>query len=218
MARRFLGTGVTDDKGVAKLETDPNGNTLTHSYTGVGAGKIDIVAEYDTIQSEPYEVTDCLMLDIATTGKKNNDDWHIQSGTFETPIPVDNNGATLNNIGSADGSYIANLHGTTTSGFDIEFPLPFVVECDIVDSNDLSQCYLQVAPSTGNAYTPSLNQNGGVIGSHHRIVCEEGKITVYIDNNPPVVLTRSFSGLCSIRFYLKGGASLKYRNFKLYSI
>lgn len=188
-------------------------------FVGKGTGHLNIRANVDgIIQTEIFVVTDCLMFDIATTGQKNNDDWHIQNGTLETPIPVDSNGATLNNTGSTDVAYVANLHGTTPIAYDVEFPLPFVVECDIVDSNDLSKCYLQVAPSTGTAYTPSLNQNGGVIGSHHRIVCEEGKNTVYIDNNPPIVLTRSFSGLCSIRLYLKSGASLKYRNFKVYSI
>lgn len=159
-----------------------------------------------------------MMFDIATTGKKNNDDWHTQTGTFETPVPVDDNGATLNNTGTGNAIYVANKHGTSPSGFDIEFPLNFAVEFDVVDSDNLANCYLQVQPETGTPYSPALNQNGSVIGSHHRIECTDGKVTVYIDNRTPIVLERSFSGLCSIRFAIGTGTYLKYKNFKVYSI
>ena len=158
------------------------------------------------------------MYDIATTGQKNNDDWHVQTGTLETPIPVDDNGATLNNTGSSGAGYVANMHGTSPSGYDTEFPLDFAVEIDIVDSNNLGNCYLQIVPETGTPYTPALNLNGGVIGSHHRIECTDGKVTVYIDDRQPVVLTRSFSGLCSIRLTIGAETYLKYKNFKVYSI
>jgi hypothetical protein len=55
-----IGYGVTDENGIAKLDHDMNGNELSHSYTGVGAGEIDVVASLDedidesSVQSEPY--------------------------------------------------------------------------------------------------------------------------------------------------------------------
>ena len=44
---KYLGYGVTDENGVAHLDHDANGDPLTHSYTGVGAGEIDVLASLD---------------------------------------------------------------------------------------------------------------------------------------------------------------------------
>ena len=203
----MVGTVNTGSTGVA-----------SYSYTGLGVGETEFYFKYGSFVSETYSIYDCMMFDIATTGKKNNDDWHTQTGTLETPIPVDDNGATLNNTGTGNAIYVTNKHGTSPSGYDVEFPLDFAVEFDVVDSNNLGNCYLQVQPETGTPYTPALNLNGGVIGSHHRIECTDGKVTVYIDNRTPIVLERSFSGLCSIRFTIGTGTYLKYKNFKVYPI
>ena len=92
MAKRYLGYGYTNAQGVAKLEYDSEGNALTHSYTGVGAGKIDIVAESGTLQSETYEVLDCAFLDIATTGNTNSN-W---SNAYGSPsVSTDSTGTTI---------------------------------------------------------------------------------------------------------------------------
>ena len=61
MARRYLGYGYTNSQGIAKLEYDADGEPLTHSYTGVGAGKLDIVAESGSLQSESYAIYDCIV-------------------------------------------------------------------------------------------------------------------------------------------------------------
>ena len=61
MAKRYLGYGYTNAQGIAKLEFDPDGEPLTHSYTGVGAGIMDIVAESGNLESDPYQVYDCLL-------------------------------------------------------------------------------------------------------------------------------------------------------------
>ena len=69
----YLGYGVTDNQGKAKLEYDSEGNPLTHSYTGTGAGKVDIVASLDSeitdgsLVSETYELYDCLIYDEMET-------------------------------------------------------------------------------------------------------------------------------------------------------
>jgi len=86
---RFLGYGMTDENGIAKLDHDAQGNPITHSYTGTGAGELDIVASLDdnehindsSIQSEPYETLDCIAIDNATLSD-HNDIWSntVQSG------------------------------------------------------------------------------------------------------------------------------------------
>lgn len=68
---KYLGYGITDDKGIAKLDHDANGDPISHSYTGTGAGKIDVVASLDSpssisdssLVSETYEVLDCYKYD-----------------------------------------------------------------------------------------------------------------------------------------------------------
>ena len=73
---KYLGYGITDDKGIAKLDHDAEGNPINHSYTGVGAGKVDIVASLDdeitggSFVSEIYALYDCGFSDKATDNTK----------------------------------------------------------------------------------------------------------------------------------------------------
>ena len=71
MARRLIGTGVTNSQGIAIMNKDANGNTIS-GYTGVGAGKLQIVAESGTLQSETYEILDCIFLDRGTSNTSSN--------------------------------------------------------------------------------------------------------------------------------------------------
>ena len=78
MSYRYLGYGITDSNGEAKLEYDENGNHLDHSITGTGAGELDIVASLDnpigsgSIVSEIYAVTDYNKLDTGIQGTASN--------------------------------------------------------------------------------------------------------------------------------------------------
>lgn len=70
---KYLGYGVTNESGVAKLDHDAQGQEISHSYTGVGAGEIDVVASLDnpvesgSIVSEPCNVLDCIKCDISNS-------------------------------------------------------------------------------------------------------------------------------------------------------
>lgn len=65
MVYKYLGYGITDNNGIAHLDHDSNGNPINHSYTGTGAGEIDIVASLDdsthisdsSLQSEIYSAS-----------------------------------------------------------------------------------------------------------------------------------------------------------------
>ena len=71
----YLGYGVTDENGIAKLDHDANGDSISHSYTGTGAGKIDVVASLDSpssisdssLVSETYELEDCYWVEKSST-------------------------------------------------------------------------------------------------------------------------------------------------------
>ena len=72
---RYLGYGITNEQGIAKLDHDANNDPIDHSYTGTGAGELDIIASLDndidisdsSIQSETYEVTDCYWIEKSST-------------------------------------------------------------------------------------------------------------------------------------------------------
>ena len=67
MVLRFLGESVTDSNGLA---------VLSDGYTGTGAGEVDIIAKTviddSTLQSETYEVTDCIYYDDMSTDTNTN--------------------------------------------------------------------------------------------------------------------------------------------------
>ena len=77
---KYLGYGVTDKNGVAHLDHDANGDPLTHSYTGVGDGEVDVLASLDkpitdgSIVSGTLPVFDCYRHDDGTISS-HNDIW-----------------------------------------------------------------------------------------------------------------------------------------------
>ena len=76
MSYRYLGYGITDSNGEAKLEYDENGNHLDHSITGTGAGELDIVASLDKPTNEDDD--DCTMMDIIPNNDKGPEDLVIE--------------------------------------------------------------------------------------------------------------------------------------------
>ncbi|MBR1748848.1 MAG: hypothetical protein IJ743_03530 [Bacilli bacterium] len=85
---RYLGYGITNEQGIATLDHDANGDPITHSYTGTGAGKVDIVASTDkpvdisdsSLQSETYELMDAMFYDDGTSASNNL--WRLNNATL----------------------------------------------------------------------------------------------------------------------------------------
>lgn len=80
MAKRLIGYGNTNSSGVATITNAPDGSSIS-GYTGVGAGKIDIVAELhddSSVQSEPYQVLDCIYIDNCKSDDHAN--WNNTNG------------------------------------------------------------------------------------------------------------------------------------------
>lgn len=74
---RCIGYGITGNNGVAICNTNLDGSSLSHSYTGSGVGEVDFVVSTDdpneidssSVQSEPYPVWDTLFHDEATSSR-----------------------------------------------------------------------------------------------------------------------------------------------------
>ena len=82
---RCIGKGTTGDDGVARITHDCEGNALSHTgYKGAGRGVVSMVASLESpdtmdntkLQSQVFDVYDCLKYDIATTSKHTDDMWN----------------------------------------------------------------------------------------------------------------------------------------------
>lgn len=112
MAKRLIGTGTTDNNGTATIQ-----------YTGTGAGKIDIVAEYtdgeSIIQSEIYEVLDTIAYETELTSSKsynialNDIDFYLEF----TVCPPTNSATSYIQIGNSSVNWnIGDLFANANCG------------------------------------------------------------------------------------------------------
>jgi len=75
---RYLGYGTTDSTGVAKLDHDAEGTAIDHSYTGSGAGKVDLIASLDdeitsdSVISDGYSFYDVDWIYAGTSHKSSH--------------------------------------------------------------------------------------------------------------------------------------------------
>ena len=100
MARRLIGTATTNSSGIA-----------TVSYTGEGAGKLQLVAESGNLSSETYELYDCGFYDPAINGDGNHKT--VATSTSGTGGWLNTNGANLTVTYSSNGTTLTNVDGTT---------------------------------------------------------------------------------------------------------
>ena len=67
--KRLIGYGYTNSSGVATLDYDTDDDEID-GYTGTGAGLMNFRAEMhdeSTVVSQPYTVTDCIIVDTSTS-------------------------------------------------------------------------------------------------------------------------------------------------------
>ena len=145
-----IGYGVTDENGVAKLDTDMNGDSLTHSYTGTGAGKIDVVASLDapadisssSLQSGTYEVLDCMFMDYKSDGTHNTDYFKSNNAT------VTSSDGEITVYATSTGMYISNQ--VITGDFEA------ILQCKNVNGNG-------VRVGFANSNSSSFNKSARVL-------------------------------------------------------
>jgi len=107
---RYIGQGVTNANGVASIK-----------YTGSGKGKMEVVASTDrpiidsSLQSEPYNVWDCLMYDGGTINNHNDSIW---ASTWLSYINRGDEYSTIERQGNEALPYI-----TITGDICIEFDI-----------------------------------------------------------------------------------------------
>ena len=210
----YLGYGITDSNGVAHLEFDENGDPLTHSYTGVGAGEIDVVASLDnpivdgSIVSGTYPFIDSIFYDKGLDGTGNhNDNWwtngniSVSRGSTYTTISENSN---------VSAQYTANNNNGVFDDFCIEW------------DNHLASATNDYIILTGTSDRVKTFSELGITGNCHvKITVVGTDVTIKVDNGTPITTStnRDSNGKVKFRFQIAdGGSDIGYSNFVIYSI
>ena len=203
MARRVIGVGITDDNGVARCP-----------ITGQGRGKMQVVAETEfddgRIQSETFVVLDTLFYEDGTTGTPNPN-WVKNGGNFDVTPSTD--GITISNNFTWAVYYRANIGDTSTTR---DYTLPVCVEFDFLESSDNSKWYLQFDDGS------DMNIRGNIIqvtnDCHVTIRATSTDTFIKVDNGTERALGYVVASPTGIALIMQGGASVKFKNFKIYPI
>ena len=209
---KYLGYGVTNENGVAKLDHNSEGQEISHSYTGVGAGEIDVVASLDnpvsqgSIVSETYSILDTIAFDNATLSD-HNDIWYTNNATITRG--ADNTTVTataqwgaiylgnpttrtpLNLLSNADEICIEWIGSNVeaTNGLDIRY-------------NDGSNRYIGFVTGTG----------------HHKMVLSKTRVDLYLDN----VLKKGWDANIPNAYFqsvgTETGMEFNFKDLKIYPI
>lgn len=214
---RYLGYGVTDEKGIAKLDHDPQGRAITHSYTGSGAGLVDIVASLDSeigdgsLVSETYEVLDAKFKDIGTTGQSNYTSFYLYSN-FNPQVT--GTGTVFTNSTSSSLQVYPQLDSAT----DLYDWIPsFCIEFDAVEvTGNLTNQAITITENGGSVKYKKFNAIGLNGECHMKITCTPTQIITQKNNETPITEDYSMSKV-RIGILLNNG-SLKYKNFVIYPI
>lgn len=198
MARRYLGYGYTNAQGIAKLEYDAEGTPIEHSYTGVGAGKIDIVAESSSLQSETYTILDAIFYDHGITSDYNNS-WENTSSRLT--VSRDTSGTLLSNSSGSNGFYICCRN----------IIAPFCIEFNIISIT--GQSYVTFDGTTSSKVRLDSRLSGG---EAVRLEFADNVTKIYINDEYNAEFTTS--SLKYTAFLLYNEASLKYSDWKVYPI
>ena len=206
----YLGYGVTDNNGKAKLEYDAQGNSLTHSYTGTGAGEVDIVASLDnTITntspiSEAYSIIDGTFKDIAITGEKNTN-WTNPGSAVN--VETDEIGTTLSNTSGTFHIWANNYS---------QFTGPFAVEMDILSYHDSGNGGFRISGTNTNFVFKNYNVPQSC---HLKLMFIDGEIKYQIDGGVVTTYANNVTDTSAyVGFRFVGEWNVKYKNFVVYPI
>lgn len=216
MTYRYIGYGTTNANGIAVLDHDENGNTIT-GYTGTGAGKLDFIASTDnplsegSLQSEIYEVTDCVFKDIGLTSTESTDSSWASSSTTTTTRGDEYSTITMNDTSVFSLRYIS----LSTTNAVIEFDIC----ADILTDNLQNFLSLRKGSTNVAAIQQSNLRLDKNVWYHIKLVIRDGVVTPYVDDvmKSSVTLSDTYNR-CQFGFNATSGLVIKYRNFIVYPI
>lgn len=201
---RLIGTGTTDDNGVA---------TCNNVYTGTGKGEVDIIASTDnpivqgSLLSETYIVWDTLFFDDGISGTAN---WNNYQSRLD--VTTDSTGTTItrNSTGSYSGYYIAKNDETFNS--------PVIIEMQLLDYSTTTRMGFNFETSSDNMFSfADLNIPKNC---YLKLTYDGTTVKAYINGSTTPIGEYSLSALSNfkIEFYIRNTNSyIKFKDFKIYT-
>ena len=191
MARRLIGSGTTDANG-----------KVTVSYTGTGAGKLQLVATCGEVTSDSYDLIDATFRDIGTSAK-----YTAWSGSSNMTVARDSE-TTLTPQGTFS-TYYQNFTLTDYMVFEFDVSITYSSATNFIS-------FRESATARNNFTQGNLGLTSGQ-WSHIKLVIDNNKITPYVDG---VEKTASNITTDLNRFYFvlnnASASNLEYKNFVIY--
>ena len=213
---KYLGYGVTNENGVAKLDHDSEGQEISHSYTGVGAGEVDVVASLDnpvesgSIVSETYSILDALFYDEAISNAKAS-----QYSDVTTDRSYSDDGTTLSKTATSGTTYCNTVIGNTRNWFDST--KAYQIDLDFSFERDSTSDAVGIGMGS-NGFNLHNLFSGALTGSGHlKIVTDGNTYQLYLDNVPrgtPISMT----GNSGFFFQIYRTGSITFKNLTIIEI
>lgn len=200
----YLGYGTTDNKGVAVLNHDANGNTLTDSYTGVGAGKINLIASFDSSITSSSTVSDTVTLLDCLYYFTNS--YSSYKNNYVDVEPKTNSIKFVSNSSSNNGLiYLSDDNSFITGNYAFEFKL-------IAFSSDTVG--IRCPNSSSTSLQRTISDLNADVGDVIRFENNGTNVICYV--NDTQVTTRSNNGTIKYGFNIPVGESIEVTDMKVY--
>ena len=158
------------------------------------------------VLQETYEVWDTVWFDVGVNGKKN-DDWYRSNNNIT--VTTYDDGTLL------ESTQAVNIYANSTSNINRFLTDDFIIEFDVVSFS--GNVNVRLASSNGN-YDWQFNNKSITDGSHIKLEYQNGSLTHTVDDNSPVTTATGLNGNLGVSFRFSTVQSLKYKNYKIYSI
>ena len=176
--------------------TTGSDGVATYAYTCTGSGLREFYATYGTFVSAPYNVWDTLFYDGAVEGNHRED-----STTTDLTVTYESDGTILLNEQSTNKQLIFNYSTIDNTVF----------EFDVIRLNGTPRFYCRNDWYMNTTRFPSTTE-----WVHVKYILENGNITVLLDG--VVNYTGTINTNTGLAFILPSNASLKFKDFKVYSV
>ena len=154
------------------------------------------------MQSETYEITDCISYDSGVTGTANNI-YTTVTGVTKT---VNSDGTVFTSSSSSPVSFNVKNMKTNSNVFDS----PFALEFDLLETDNTN--FLNMY-TNGNQFI-TLSELG--VG-HWKVTFKDRVLSIKVDNGTPVTYTKNTDTM-QVMFRMNSAGSFKIKNIEVYPI
>ena len=227
MVYKYLGWGITNENGVAKLDHDAQGQEIEHSYTGTGAGEIDVLASLDnpivegSIVSETYPVLDCMFYDTALDNSQASH-YYNDSGLQISYDSTNGTTASATTYGGVRRYWVIMGESYVTGRYWRDANTNYHIECDVSYENLTGNTAFVFGGVTVHLGGLNSNQQSGtgtvkLVTNGNLIKCYwNGEYVSSMDKTMPNI--DEPSGNWGFNFQLYKTANLTFKNIKIYPI